>query len=293
VGPGVVRDGQVPGVAEAAHATGARVVATLGAVGVLALDDPAWRGVVGLQVADGAMAGLERAELVVVAGLDPAETVGVVPDDAQVLEVEPWHLGLMAHHWSEPVVDDVTRARGRELVDALGAVAAGGRGSDAVPLHPARALADLAAILDPDELIVADPGPAGLWLGCGLMARAAGSVVVPARPVHGFAVAAALVAGLDRRPAVAVVTSPTDPSTEALLDLAASLGVTLICEVWGAEGSWASAAEHRERLVGARHEGGVQRLGVPVDLAASRELVEVAGPVLAWTGASDTGGSFL
>ena len=65
-----------------------------------------------------------------------------------------------------------------------------------------------------------------------------------------------------------------------------------ICEVWGAEGPWASAAEHRERLVGARHEGGVQRLGVPVDLAASRELVEVAGPVLAWTGRDDPDDSF-
>ena len=237
VGPGVVRDGQIPGVAEAARSTGARVVATLGAVGALALDDPAWRGVVGLQVADGAMAGLEGAELVVVAGLDPAETVGVVPDDAQVLEVEPWHLGLMAHHWPEQGADGVTRERGRELLDALAAVGAGGRGSDAVPLHPARALADLVAILDPDELIVADPGPAGLWLGRGLMARAAGSVVVPALPVHGFAVAAALVAGLDRRPAVAVVTSPTDPSTEALLDLAASLGVTVDLRGLGRRGA--------------------------------------------------------
>ena len=55
----------------------------------------------------------------------------------------------------------------------------------------------------------------------------------------------------------------------------------------GAEASWASPSEHRERLVGARHEGGVQRLGVPVDLAATRELIELAGPVQAWTGGAD------
>ena len=123
--------------------------------------------------------------------------------------------------------------------------------------------------------------------------RSAGTVVVPAFPVHGFAAAAALVAGLDGRPAVAVVTSPTDLATEALLDLAASLGVTVICEVWGADAAWTSASEHRERLVGARHEGGVQRLAVPVDLAATRELVELAGPVSAWTGgAADPGASF-
>ena len=36
----------------------------------------------------------------------------------------------------------------------------------------------------------------------------------------------------------------------------------------------------------------MQRLGVPVDLAASRELVEVAGPVLAWTARDDPDGSF-
>ena len=36
--------------------------------------------------------------------------------------------------------------------------------------------------------------------------------------------------------------------------------------------------------IGARHEGGVQRLGVPVDLAATRELIDLAGPVQAWTG---------
>ena len=28
----------------------------------------------------------------------------------------------------------------------------------------------------------------------------------------------------------------------------------------------------------------MQRLGVPVDLAATRELIDLAGPVQAWTG---------
>ena len=146
-------------------------------------------------------------------------------------------------------------------------------------------MADLAEVLDPEELVLADPGPAGLWLHAGRGARPAGSVVVPVVPR----------ARLRRRrrrssPASTAVRRsrwsprPTDPATDALLDLAASLGVTLVCEVWGAEASWASPSEHRERLIGARHEGGVQRLGVPVDLAATRELVDLAGPVQAWTG---------
>ena len=137
-------------------------------------------------------------------------------------------------------------------------------------------------VLDPDVLVLGDPGPAGLWLSRGLIGRPAGSVVVPAHPVSGFAAAGALIAGLDGRPAIAVVTSPTDPVTDAVLDLAARLGIDLTCAVWGGEASWASAAEHRERLVGARHEGGVQRLGVPVDLLATTDLIDLAGQVIAW-----------
>lgn len=289
VGPGVVRDGQVAGVAEVARLSGASVVATPGALGVLRSSDPGWSGVVGLQAADVVLSGLAAAELVVMVGVDDAEALDLLPDAAQVLEVEPWHLPLMAAHWPEPA----TAEGGRELVEGVAAVADRHRGDDALPLHPVRAVADLASVLDPEELVVADPGPAALWLQRGVVVRPAGSVVVPAFPVHGFAAAAALVAGLDGRPAVAVVTSPTDLATEALLDLAAALGVTVICEVWGADAAWASASEHRERLVGARHEGGVQRLAVPVDLAATRELIELAGPVSAWSGGrADPGSSF-
>ena len=284
VGSGVVRDAQVDGVTEAVRRTGARLVATPGALGVVPLDDPAWRGVIGLQVADAQLAELERCDLVIVAGLDPAEAVDVLSDDIQVLEVEPWHLGLLAARWPDPDPEDHDPDRGRALVDGVAAVAASGRQGTGLPLHPVRAVTDLAEVLASEELVVADPGPVALWLQRGVVARPAGSVVVPSFPVHGFAAAAALVAGLDGRPAVAVVTSPTDAATDALLDLAATLGVTLVCEVWGADASWASPSEHRERLIGARHEGGVQRLGVPVDLGATRELIDLAGPVQAWTG---------
>jgi hypothetical protein len=286
VGPGVVRAGEVAGVAEAARHTGAPVVATAGALGVLPLTDPAWRGVVGLQARDGALAGLDASELVVAAGLDAADA-GVLPADAQVLEVEPWHLGLMAHHWSPP--DRSARAPRRELVDGLAAVAAAGAGDERVPLHPVRALADLAGVLGPDALVVADPGPVGLWLGRGVVARPPGTAVVPSLAVRGFAAAAALVAGLDGRPAAAVVAAPSDPATDALLDLAAALGVAVVCEVWGEDATWSGPAEHRERLVGARHEGGVQRLSVPVDWAPTEELVALAGPVVAWP-AAEAGG---
>jgi hypothetical protein len=289
VGPGVVRAGQIDGVAEAARRTGARVVATAGALGVLPLDDPAWRGVVGLQAGDRRLAGLDDADLVIVSGIDPAEATDVLPSDAQVLEVEPWHLGLMAHTWAETsAASRATSVEGRALVEAIADLARAGRSSDALPLNPVRALADLVDVLDPAVLLLGDPGPAGLWLSRGLLGRPVGATVVPGHPVRGFAAAGALVAGLDHRSAVAVVTAPSDPATDAVLDLAAHLGVDLTCAVWGGDASWTSASEHRERLVGARHEGGVQRIAVPVDLAVTADLVDLAGRVIAWgAGASD------
>ena len=217
VGSGVVRDGHAAGVAEAARRTGAAVVAAPGALGVLPLDDPAWAGIVGLQTRDAELAGLAEAHLLIVAGLDPSEAA-VLPDDAQVVEVEPWHLELMAIRWPEP--EPRTDAH-RALVGALAELSATARTSDGVPLHPARAVADLAEVLGPDDLVVADGGPAGLWLQRGVVARPAGSVVVAPRSVPGFAVAAALVAGLDGRRAVAVVGDTADPVTEAVLELAA------------------------------------------------------------------------
>jgi hypothetical protein len=286
VGPGVVRDGQVDGVAEAARRTGARVVATPGALGVLPLDDPAWSGVVGLQADDPRLSGVVDAELLVLVGIDPVEAAAVVPPDAQVLEVEPWHLAFMAHTWPEreaaPLPDGDAEPRGR-LVEGLAHVARAGRTSDAVPLHPVRALADLFDVVEPDALVLADAGPAGLWLTRGVRSRPAGSAVVPARDVPGFAVAGAVVAGLDHRSAVALVTAPVDPMSEALLDLGARFGVDLTCVVWDGEAAPPDASEHRERLVGARHEGGVQRVAVPVDLAATQELIDLAGPVVAWS----------
>lgn len=285
VGPGVVRAGEVEGVAEAARRTGARVVATPGALGVLPFDHPAWCGIVGLQADDPRLSGIVDAELVILVGIDPAETVGVVPPDVQVLEVEPWHLAFMAHTWpdrQEGSSEVEAEVDGRALVEALALIAETGRASLGAPLHPVRALADLFEVVDAETLVLADAGPAALWLGRGVLRRATGTVVIPARPVPGFAVAGGVIAGLDRRSAVALVTTPVDPVTDALLELAARLDVDVTCAVWSDDVTLTDVADHRGRLVGARHEGGVQRLPVPVDLAATRDLLELAGDVVAW-----------
>jgi hypothetical protein len=282
VGPGVARAGQGAAVAEAARRTGAGIVATFGAVGVVPVDDPAWCGVVGLQRDDPALSGLDDAELVITAGVDPTEAVDLLPDTAQVLDLEPWQLGLMASHWPDPT----STASGSTLTRGVAALADRLRSADG---GPARAAVDVLDAARPGALVAADAGPAGLWVARGLAASAA-TVVVPALPAEGFAVAAAFVAGLDGRPAVAVTTAPTDACTEALVELAERLGVALVVEVWGAgsdpdDSGAPGDPEHRaERLRAAVAAPGVHRLAVAVDPDATDVLVELAGPVTAWTG---------
>ncbi|CAB4615097.1 unannotated protein [freshwater metagenome] len=288
VGPGVVRDGQAAGVLEAAERIGAGVVCTPGAFGVMPIDHPLWRGVVGLQADDAGLAGLSGAELVIIAGIDSAEIGSVIPVDAQVLEVEPWHLGLMAHHWPEPDSGQ-DHPVGSALVDALATLAGKGRNNDSVPLHPVRAVMDVIEVLGPEAMVAVDPGPAALWMGRGLVAAPAGQLVIPGLPVKGFAVAAALVAGLDGRPALAIATAPTDPCTDELLDLAAGLDVAIVLEVWGAEAAWEQSSDHRAGLVGAMREGGISVLAAPVDFGTTAELLDIAGPVDAWMPTTDEG----
>lgn len=267
VGPGVVRAGEVGGVAEAATHTGAGVVATMGAVGALDPGHPAWFGVVGLQAGDPALSGLAEAELVITAGVDPAELGGAVPSSAQVLEIEPWHLAFMARHWTEPA----GTPHGSALVDALAPV---GRGRPAP--HPRAVAAEALGAVGPEGVLAADGGVVGLWLTRGL-APCAGRVVVPSTPAPGFAAAAAVIGALDGRPTVAVVAGPADPATDRLIDLAAGMGLEVVVEEWLAPGEGEAPPEVVGSVV-VRHRS--------VDLDATAELVSAAGPVVAWGGAA-------
>jgi hypothetical protein len=89
--------------------------------------------------------------------------------------------------------------------------------------------------------------------------------------VQGFAAAAALVAALDGRPAVAVTTAPLDDVSKALLHLAVALDLPLTLQVWGDD-------DAGERAWG----GQVRTIGLPVDFSLTEQLVAAAGPVVAW-----------
>jgi hypothetical protein len=279
VGPGVVRAGHVNGLRALAASAGCGVLNTWGAKGVLAWEDPHHHGTIGLQARDVELSGLADAELVITCGLDPLE---LPPErwvgSAQVLDVEPWQLSSLAHHWPDPGPVPEKPVLFRQLADVLHDRY---RSAD-VPLAPARVTADLAALLPPGAIVAADPGPAGLWMARAYPTIDAGSVIVPAAFLRGFAAAAALAGALADCVVVGVSTDPVDATTDAVLGLAQAWGRSVVLEVWGGDGPLVGADDHRDRLAAALGEPGVQRLDLPVALADTRLLVDVAGEVVAW-----------
>jgi hypothetical protein len=113
-------------------------------------------------------------------------------------------------------------------------------------------------------------------------------VVVPAHARAGFAAACVAVARLHHphRPALAVVDPATAAETELVRDAAHQLGVHVPIEVWAADGERLDAAAHRARLLE------LMRMEEPAPAAPPTlatdprqldEMVEAAGPVVAWT----------
>lgn len=278
VGPGVVRDGVAGDVADAATRMGAGVMVTMGAIGAVPFDHPAYCGVVGVQFADPALGGLDASELVIAVGIDPDELGESVPVDAQVLEVEPWHLAFLATDWPAPVDDAAIPS---ELVDGLGDVLGAHRSDGSMPLSPVRATIDVLDSIGPTDHVFVDPGPAGVWFARGVVPVAAGRVVVPALPVEGFSVAAAIITALDGGRSIAI-TTPGSALVASLCDLAAALDLDIVVELWGDDATLVDPAQHRASIVAAQLGGGVNVTGVAVDLPALADLVELAGPFVAW-----------
>ncbi len=286
-GPGVLRSGPqaVDALHEAASVMGAGVLNTWGAKGLYRWDDPHHHGTVGLQARDFELAGVHDGRIVVAVGIDPVEAPEHLWQSGRVVEVGPEQLVHLALRWERadpPPAPPPPPPLYGMLRQALAPLYA----DDAVPFNPARAAADLADARPPAAIVVADPGPAGLWIARTLPTTALGSVVVPATMADGFAAAAAIDGGLDGREVIAVTHGPLTEASAALLDLASSLGVGVTLEVWGVGGGpVATAAARRAAVVGAvmdRHT--VSTLDVPVDFGPTSVLEAVAGEVIAWSG---------
>jgi thiamine pyrophosphate-dependent acetolactate synthase large subunit-like protein len=278
VGPGVVPD-HVEAVRRFAATTGLGVLNTYGVKGLFRWDDPAHLGTIGLQERDVELAGVLDADLVLGIGLDERE-LGPADLGSRLEVVDPADLDA----WADRLGRATEPPRPGRLYTELRAALLPLYESEAVPFTPAAAAADLAEVLPDGGLVCADPGPVGLWVARALpTSTPLGSVLVPPVAGRADAPAAALAAAQAGRPVVLCTHHPASGECRAALERAEANGWPLVVEVWGDDASpVASRAERRERLAAALAAGGQHLLGIPVDLALTRVLVDVAGPVSAW-----------
>jgi thiamine pyrophosphate-dependent acetolactate synthase large subunit-like protein len=281
-GPRVVDDGALDALRSFAAAGALGVANTWGAKGVFGWDSPHHLGTCGLQAHDFELLGWGDADLIVTTGL----TDEVTPDRYALAPVVDLAPSALADALGKVRAD---RTPTNDLYPRLAAIARPGYVDDKVPLHPARASADLGKALPVGGLVSADPGVAGLWVARTFPtpALAPGSprrVVVPATREAGVAVRLATGAARAGRPAIAVTTAPLDAETFAGIDAAADESLDLVVAIWQDSGSLPDAAAHAAHLINALDAPGVTVVEVPVALADTRVLVEAAGDVVAWGG---------
>lgn len=283
-GPGVINGDALDGLRAFAHAGNLGVANTWGAKGVFAWDSPHHLGTCGLQARDFELLGWGEADAIVATGIDADESPPERFSLAPVIDLAPGDLAAEAGAVvasGEPLRND--------LYPRLAAIAQPGYVDDKVPLHPARAVADLGAVLPAGGLVAADPGVAGLWvartfptpaLQPGLPRR----VVVPARREPGVAARLAFSAARAGRAAIAVTTQPLDRATRRVVDAATDDGIALVIVAWGEHGHVRVADDHRRLLTEALTSRGPVVVDVPVALDDTAVLVEAAGAVVAWGG---------
>src|SRR2546430_3205547 len=158
-GPGVVGTGSIDGLRAFAAAANVPVANTWGAKGVLPWDSPHHMGTCGLQARDFELLDLASYDAIVATGTTLAESPPERFALAPVVEIPPSELVRLA----EVVVPAAEPMPTTKLYERLSAIAQPGYVDDRVPLHPARAVADLRATLSGSGVITADPGLAGLW----------------------------------------------------------------------------------------------------------------------------------
>jgi thiamine pyrophosphate-dependent acetolactate synthase large subunit-like protein len=246
-GPDVLRDPIGLGIRRFAEAANVPVANTWGAKGVFNWDSPHHMGTCGLQADDFALLGFADFELIVATGIDPLESPEERFGLAPVVHISPLGLAKMV---------DVPRLNEKippnDLYGRIAGVAQPGYVDNSFPRHPARAVMDLKQSLDPDTIVFGQPGPAGLWLARTFPTDRPGSICVPSVSKPGIAAALALAATCQGKTAVAATTGPVDAATGAVVDAAPD---AFRLEVWGDD----------------------------VDWSHTQDLVEAAGPVVAWT----------
>lgn len=277
-GPGVLVANLRRELATFARITGATVVNTVGAKGLLRWDDPLHGGTIGLQTDDADLAEVSTADLVVTTGYDPTEslslTAAVVARRAAepdaVVDVHPVHLVSAVADWPSavgpsprpPIYDRIAA-----VVGPMYSAEPDERG--AVP--PPAAAAALARSLSPGGLVVALPGPTGFWVGRTFPTTEPGSVIVPTGDPPATAEAVAFLSARSDRPTTLVVADTSDLLEP--ISSEARAGGHLTVERWTSETEVGSPPTAPWRVV-------------TVDWSAIDPLVAVAGSPdpAAWPG---------
>ncbi len=281
-GPRVIDEDALPALRGLAAAGSLGVANTWGAKGVFAWDSPHHLGTCGLQSRDFELLGWREADLVVTTGLTDEVSLSLEAL-APVVDLAVRDLA------SATGAIRADRAPTNDLYPRLAAIAQPGYVDDKVPLHPARAAADLGAALPANGFVAADPGRAGLWVARtfptpALEPGAPRRVLVPAAREPGVALRLATEAARAGRPAIAVTTAPLDRASTQAVDAARAESLDLVVAAWTTEGTLADASAHGALLCDALATPGVTVVEVPVALGDTVRLVEAAGDVVAWGG---------
>jgi hypothetical protein len=288
VGPGVADPAYVPGLHALAATGSLGVLNTWGAKGVFHWRSRHHWATVGLQARDFALGGLAEADLVITAGLDEREAPDGLwrADQAvPVVALAPGALGPLAERWGRPRAElGVPPLRA-----GLAAVTQEGWTRDTTPLVPSRVTLGYGSVVGSGGLVAADPGTAGYWVARTFATTSLGGAVVPARAdCRGLAAACVTVARLrwPGRSALAVVDGvdggEPDAQTARVVEAAGRLGVAVPVECWDPAGPGLDAEAHADRLRRAVAADRSTVLPLATDPAQLDEMIEVAGPIVAW-----------
>ena len=277
-GPGVVRSGSVSALRNASRQLGAPVVTTWGARGVETFQSAYDAGVGGLQAGDLALGGVTSADVVLTTGLDPDEVPDGVLDQLVVQDVAPTQLAALCRSWPAAAAEPTDRP---SIRTALAPVLDPMYDDAGAPLSPARAALHVAGALPDAGLATSSRSPVGFWMARTFPTRFVDALCVPATDAPGTAIAAALVAALDDRVAVAVVDERDGPAVDAtsaaLVDLARALGQSIRVQVWSEDGPHLDADAHVAQVRAALRHPGVTVDAVGVRLDVPSALVDLAG----------------
>lgn len=274
-GRGVATFDAAADVRRLAETLGVPIYNTFDAKGLWAWDDPFHGGTVGLQERDLELADIGRGLAVITIGID-VQSVGDLLDDCVAIDIHPRAVPFAVTAAAPGTAPD------RPFFERMASVV--GPLYDAEPVTPAGAARTLAATRPAGGVVVPTPGWAGFWAARCVPTAEPGSCVTSAGDVPGIAAALALTARLDGHPAVAVAGPTLDPATLHVIEAGRQLRVGLAVQCWDPDGEPSGRADVEALCQQQwRHASDEPMVAtVAVDASGERELVDLAGPVVAW-----------